>query len=209
MPNIDSPLSILVVEDDPLLASNMALILQMEDCEVRIASNGPDGLHLIREKKPDLILCDILMPGMDGYVFQKKLQKLPNCKDILFIFVSALNDPEQIRQGMLAGADDYLPKPFSAEELIAAVKARVARGKMLRAKQADTRQHEQSNKLKRISPREQEVLLLVGQGATTKEIAAALFISPKTVEAHRSQLMKKLGANNAAALAKWAALLEN
>ena len=202
--------SILIVEDDPLLASNMALILRMEGFDVRVASSGPLGLTMALEKEPNLILCDILMPGMDGYAFHERVKNEPKLAGTLFIFVTALNERDQVRQGMLAGADDYLPKPFSAQELIAAVTTRLQRIRELRRCAAGQTPipDEQIEVLHRISRREREVLLLVARGATTKEIARSLFISHKTVEAHRSQLMKKLGATNAAALARWAALLE-
>lgn len=203
--------SILIVEDDPQLCNNMALILSLEDFDVRVAHNGPTGLKMVEEKQPDLILCDILMPGMDGHAFHEQIKKQPDWAGILFIFVSALNDQSQVRRGMLAGADDYLPKPFSAEDLLTAVKVRLMRRHSLGAPvplPPETIPQEQAVLLQRISRREREVLLLVAQGVTTKEIGAQLFISPKTVEAHRSQLMKKLGATNAAALARWAALLE-
>ncbi|MDD2463014.1 MAG: response regulator transcription factor [Desulfobulbus sp.] len=216
MPSCPTTGSILIVEDDPQLCNNMALILSLEDFEVRVAHNGSIGLQLIEEKQPDLILCDILMPGMDGHAFHENIKQHPDWASILFIFVSALNDQSHVRRGMLAGADDYLPKPFSAEELLTAVKVRLMRRHLICVTEpssipplpTEAIPKEQALLLQRISRREREVLLLVAQGDTTKEIANQLFISPKTVEAHRSQLMKKLGATNAAALARWASLLE-
>jgi len=208
--------SILIVEDDPQLCNNMALILSLENYSVRVADNGHAGLLLVQEQQPDLILCDILMPGMDGHTFHSTIKKNPDWTTILFIFVSALTDQPNVRQGMLAGADDYLPKPFTAEELLNAVKIRLQRRHVLISSLPQTpltspspnMSEKEGHLLQRISRREREVLLLVAQGATTKEIGKQLYISPKTVEAHRSQLMKKLGATNAAALARWAAFLE-
>lgn len=205
--------SILIVEDDPQLGNNMALILNLEGFEVRLAPNGRIGLEMIKERPPDLILCDILMPEMDGHTFHAAIKQQPAWAGILFIFVSALNNQQHIRQGMLAGADDYLPKPFSAEELLVAVHVRLQRHRTLQAREngsagsANGLPTEKALLLRRISRREQEVLLLVAQGATTKEIGNLLCISHKTVEFHRAQLMKKLGATNAATLAHWASLL--
>ena len=200
---------ILIVEDDPLLSCNMELILEMEGFDVRMASDGFTGLVMAEKYKPDLILCDIMMPGMDGYTFHKNIKTRPELANTLFIFVTALSERDQVRQGMLAGADDYLPKPFTAQELLAAVTTRLQRWAMLRESQGH---HlitaEQREILQRITAREREVLLLVARGVTTKEIGAQLFISPRTVEVHRAQLMKKLGATNAAALARWADMLE-
>lgn len=201
--------SILIVEDDPLLSCNMELILKMEGFDVRMAYDGYTGLVMAEKYKPDLILCDIMMPGMDGYTFHKNIKTRPELANTLFIFVTALSERDQVRQGMLAGADDYLPKPFTAQELLAAVTTRLKRWTMLRESQGQNRiTLEQREILQKITPREREVLLLVARGVTTKEIGAQLFISPRTVEVHRAQLLKKLGATNAAALARWADMLE-
>lgn len=200
---------ILIVEDDCQLGQNMALILKMEGFEVRIAADGLAGLAMIRKKRPDLILCDILMPGMDGYAFHQAVNNLDHLVGIPFLFVSALNQPDQVRQGMLAGADDYLTKPFSADNLLAAVTARLQRFATLCSPAKGRRATaEQAARLRRITHREREILLLVARGCTSKEIAEELFISAKTVEVHRAQLMRKLGAANAASLAFWAALAE-
>lgn len=216
MTDFQSP-SILIIEDDIQLSANIALILSLEGFDVRIAHDGWEGLHMLQEQQPDLILCDILLPGgMDGRSFHKRILAHPSWSGILFIFLSALNEQDHIRRGMLAGADDYLPKPFTTDELLKAVNVRLKRKMLLKSTShsmtnsflVETLPTEQASLLQSISPREREVLLLVGKGLTTKEIAEKLFISPKTVEAHRSSLMKKLEANNVALLARWAMLLE-
>lgn len=208
---MDSRYSILIVEDDPLLAGSMALCLEMEGFGVRVASDGLSGLALARQQRPDLILCDILMPGMDGYGFHAALAAEPDLADILFIFVTALSDPRQVRQGMLAGADDYLAKPFTAKELVAAVATRLRRGLVLQGRGAAVRCRASAahlGLLQQVTRRERQILLLVAQGATSKEIADQLFISPRTVEVHRTRLMKKLGVANAVALSHWAVTME-
>lgn len=204
--------SLLIVEDDIRLSSNMALILEMEGFDVRVAADGPAGLALIRKKLPDLILCDILMPEMDGFSFHEAVINLPNLAHTPFIFVSALDGPAQIRQGMLAGADDYLTKPFSAGELLAAVTARLKRFDTIRTGQKPrgktTAAADELARLRQITPREREILLLVAKGLTSKEIATTLFISQKTVEVHRTRLMRKLNAVNAVSLVYWAGLAD-
>lgn len=204
--------SLLIVEDDIRLSSNMALILEMEGFEVRVAADGPAGLAMIWEKQPDLILCDILMPEMDGFSFREAVAGLPNLAQIPFIFVSALDEPAQIRQGMLAGADDYLTKPFAASELLAAVTTRLKRfaaiGTGQKPQEKTTASAEELARLRLITPREREILFLVAKGSTSKEIAAMLFISRKTVEVHRARLMRKLNAANAVSLAYWAGLVD-
>lgn len=202
--------SLLIVEDDTQLANNMALILKMEGFDVRVASDGLAGLAMLRHKRPDLILCDILMPEMDGYAFRETVQNMPLTAKIPFVFLSALTEPEEVRKGMLAGADDYLPKPCSAEDLVAAVNARLKRFNVIRQphKKRARVTAEQRRRLLQVTPREREILLLVAQGATSKQIAQQLFISFKTVEVHRLHLMRKLGVANAAALSFWAGLAE-
>lgn len=201
--------SILVIEDDPSICSNIELILQMEGFDVRTACDGQTGLAKIREKRPDLILCDILMPEMDGLA----LFEILNCEnalaDIPFIFVTALSNRADVRRGMSAGADDYLTKPFSADELLAAVIGRLHRLETIRlhiAKSAFQKEHAVLGQ--HVSAREREVLQLVGNGATSKEIAERLGISIRTVEVHRSNLMRKLNAANTAILARWAVIAE-
>lgn len=201
--------SILVIEDDPSICSNIELILQMEGFDVCIAADGRSGLAKVRDKRPDLILCDIMMPEMDGHTFLEVLKRDSNHAGISFIFVTALGDRADVRRGMSAGADDYLTKPFSAEELVAAVTSRLQRLETIRLHSGKSAyQKEQAVLRQQISAREREVLLLVGKGATSKEIAECLGISLRTVEVHRSNLMRKLNAANAATLARWAGIAE-
>lgn len=202
--------TVLIVEDDTELANNMALILKMEGFDVRVAGNGREGLTMLSHKRPDLILCDILMPEMDGYAFREAVQNMPVVSKTPFLFISALTEPGEIRKGMLVGADDYLPKPCSAEDLIAAVNARLKRFRIIRPtqKKRGKMTAEQKQRLLQVTPREREILHCVAQGATSKQIAQQLFISFKTVEVHRLHLMRKLGVTNAAALSFWAGLAE-
>ena len=184
--------SVLIIEDDPSYRYVMEVILQQEGFAVRTASCGADGIALLHENTPDLILCDILMPGMDGHSVLETLKDEKSLADLPFIFVTAMADRDDIRRGMSAGADDYLTKPFSAEELLAAVKGRIRRNKSLTSRPDDSYQERMTILRQKITTREREVLLMVGQGVTSKEIASRLGVSLKTVEVHRSNLMKKL-----------------
>jgi DNA-binding NarL/FixJ family response regulator len=201
--------SILIVEDNPFYLSMMETMLQMEGFEVRAASDGASGLALLREKRSDLVLCDIMMPEMDGHSVLEALKGENTLADIPFIFVSALADRIDVRRGMTAGADDYLPKPFSADELLAAVTARIRRHDMITSGLGESAfQEERAVLRQKLTTREREVLLMVGQGATSRKIAELLGIRLKTVEVHRANLMKKLDAGNAASLARWAGIAE-
>lgn len=209
MTEADRPYSILVIEDDPAYLNNMELILRMEGFRVRTASDGASGFEMLRGEIPDLILCDIMMPGMDGHTFFEFLKQDVMFSDVSFIFVTALTDRADFRKGMSAGADDYLTKPFTAEELIAAVTGRLNRLRTIRRNADNTSLKDDVAWLRElITRREHEVLLLVGCGATSRQIADHLRISVRTVENHRTNLMKKLNASNAATLARWAIIAQ-
>lgn len=202
--------TILIIEDDVTVSENIALILEMEGFSVRVAPDGLTGLAMIRRKRPHLILCDILMPGMDGYSVIESIKQNPFYAKIPFLFISALNERGQVRKGMSNGADDYLTKPFSTEELLAAINARLERFAVFDATSLNGPAgvtEEQRARLSQITRREREVLLLVGKGLSSKDIAHTLFISKKTVDVHRDRLMKKLGAANAVSLASWASIV--
>jgi DNA-binding NarL/FixJ family response regulator len=202
--------SILIIEDDPAYISMMETILQMEGFNVRIASSGKSGLAMLHEKRPDLILCDIMMPEMDGHAVLEALKSEKALADIPFVFVTALGERAEVRRGMSAGADDYLPKPFSADELLAAVIGRIRRHEIIRQQHdKSVFQEEQAIfRTRKITRRELDVLLMVGKGSTSREIAEQMGLSLKTIEVHRYHLMNKLGASNAAILARWAVVAE-
>ncbi|HPX62100.1 MAG TPA: response regulator transcription factor [Deltaproteobacteria bacterium] len=199
---------ILVVEDDPEYRNAIRLILEMEGFEVQTAANGREGLESLRQRLPDLVLCDIMMPEMDGRQFLEALQDDNSTAVTPVIFVTALDSRFEMRRSMSAGADDYLTKPFSAEELIECVNGRLKRVGMLRGADQLPFDVEECRLLDSLTRREREVLTLVATGATLKGIASALHIRPNTVEVHRANLMRKLGVQNSALLGRWAAMME-
>jgi DNA-binding NarL/FixJ family response regulator len=201
--------SILIIEDDPLCCNMMKVILQMEGFYVRSASNGRLGLALLYEERSDLILCDVMMMEMDGHSVLDALRHDRNVADIPFIFVSALSEHADIRRGMSEGADDYLPKPFTADELLSAVIGRIRRHLLITANRASTVFKEEQEVIStKVTKREREILLMVGNGITSKNIAERLGVTPKTVDSHRANMMIKLDAPNSASLARWAVIAE-
>ncbi len=197
------PLRILVIEDDAAGRRRAETILQRAGYEVETAQDGLDGLQALRSIQPDLVLCDIRMPGLDGFGVLAQAQADAVLARIPFIFLTGLNEAGAVRRGMDSGADDYLTKPFKPEDLLASVQTRLRRVAALRRGEAG-RAPEASPLLATLSPRESEILGLVGCGLATKEIATALGISPRTVDTHRASLMKKLGVRSATALARLA-----
>jgi len=196
---------ILIIEDHPQMRCKLAMILEREQFQVTTAPNGLIGLDMARSDPPDLVVCDIMMPVMDGHAFFALLKQDKMLAFIPFIFVTALGRRDDIRKGMAAGVDDYLTKPFSAEELVSAVCGRLARVRALRQDASRTSLKQDAEWLRNlITKREIEVLLLVGGGTTSRQIAEQLGISIRTVENHRTHLMEKLNVTNAVALSHWA-----
>lgn len=126
------PPTILVIEDMPDIQENIAEILEMDNYKVLTASNGKEGVRQALECKPDLIICDISMPVLDGYGVLHLLQKQEEMSSIPFIFLSARAERTDIRKGMELGADDYLVKPFDPMELLHAVEIRLKKSRRLR-----------------------------------------------------------------------------
>lgn len=136
---------ILVIEDERVIRNNLLKLLSAEGFQSIGAENGNHGLQLAQSEQPDLIICDILMPALDGYGVLKALQQNPKTASIPFIFLTAKADRSEWRQGMNLGADDYLTKPFTRSELLAAITSR------LQKKVSLTQQH--SRELKRAEDR--------------------------------------------------------
>ena len=120
-------ITLLIIEDERPLLEEVSALLSFEDFDVLTADNGWSGIQLAQDRQPDLIICDITMDGMDGYEVLSELRKSPQTLAIPFMFLTARSDKSFMRYGMELGADDYLTKPFTREELLAAIEARVAR----------------------------------------------------------------------------------
>ena len=123
---------VLLIEDDSILRENTAELLGLSDYTVVTASNGRKGVQMAKMVLPDVIICDIMMPELDGYDVLQRLGEDPTTKHIPFIFLSAKTERKDIRKGMNLGADDYLTKPFEEAELISAIESRLARAAILK-----------------------------------------------------------------------------
>ncbi|OAD46370.1 response regulator [Polaribacter atrinae] len=123
---------ILLIEDDVVLRENTSELLELSNYEVTSASNGKIGVQLAQKIVPDIIVCDIMMPELDGYGVLEALTKNEVTKHIPFIFLSAKTERSDVRKGMDLGADDYITKPFNEDELISAIESRLAKVSILK-----------------------------------------------------------------------------
>ena len=123
---------ILLIEDNQEIRENIAEILTLANYEIREAAHGKIGVELAKSEKPDLIICDIMMPQLDGYGVLHLLSKNPETAGIPFIFLTAKSEKEDFRKGMNLGADDYLIKPFDDLELLDAVEMRLKKSDTLK-----------------------------------------------------------------------------
>jgi CheY-like chemotaxis protein/CRP-like cAMP-binding protein len=130
--NMNYKRKVLLIEDDSVLRENTAELLELSDYEVATASNGNKGVKAAKAFMPDVVVCDIMMPELDGYGVLDKLLKDQSTMHIPFIFLSAKTEKEDIRKGMNLGADDYLTKPFEEQDLINAIESRLARAAILK-----------------------------------------------------------------------------
>lgn len=124
---------ILLIEDDVTVRENTAEILELSDFEVVTASDGKQGIEKAKSELPNIIVCDIMMPEMDGYDVLTELSKTPETSAIPFIFLSAKTEHKDVRRGMDLGADDYLTKPFEESDLLSAIESRLAKVQILKS----------------------------------------------------------------------------
>lgn len=136
---------ILLIEDDTVLRENTAELLTLANYDVMVAPNGKLGIEKAKQHLPDIIICDIMMPIIDGYGVLEAIALDEATNKIPFIFLSAKTEHKEIRKGMELGADDYLTKPFEEEELLNAIESRLAKASILTKKSNDTDEDECSN----------------------------------------------------------------
>lgn len=124
---------ILIIEDTAEVRENIAEILETEGFDAIKAENGEIGITLATKTQPDLILCDIMMPGKDGYEVLEEIRKIVATSTTPFIFLTAKNTREDLRRGMALGADDYISKPFTIDELVGSVNTRLRKAEEFRS----------------------------------------------------------------------------
>jgi DNA-binding NarL/FixJ family response regulator len=184
---------ILVIEDEPEMRRNLLTILRLEKFQVLAAENGRIGVELAKRERPDLILCDVMMPELNGHAVLEALRADATTVTIPFIFLTAKGEKTDVRNGMNLGADDYLAKPVAKGDLLNAIKSRLERQNQ-QAQPAFKPNFASPEPLLALglTPRVAEVLLWVAQGKTNPEIATILAISEQTVKKHMMEILAKL-----------------
>jgi DNA-binding NarL/FixJ family response regulator len=189
------------------MRENLLVMLEMEGFEVLCANHGRLGLQLARTAAPDLILCDVMMPELDGHGVLEALRADPATATIPFIFLTAKGEKVDRRAGMDLGADDYLTKPVGKDEVLSAIAARLQRREHHQAQLSRVKfKADFSSALPLqslgLSPREAEVLLWIAQGKNNEEIGVILGAARNTIKKHVIHVLEKLGveSRNAAAV---------
>ena len=185
---------ILVIEDEPEMRRNMVSLLHYQHYEPIAAENGRVGVETARRETPDLILCDVMMPELDGYGVLRMLQADARLAPIPFIFLTAKGEKDDLRGGMNLGADDYLTKPIGNQELVEAIEARLQRSAQ-QTKRAFSPDFSSVRPLLKLglTRRSAETLLWLAQGKTNPDIATILGITESTVKKHVQEIFEKLG----------------
>jgi DNA-binding NarL/FixJ family response regulator len=193
---------ILVIEDETEMRRNITTLLRYYDYEPIAAENGQVGVAAARRERPDLILCDVMMPELNGYGVLQALQTDPALARIPFIFLTAKGEKDDLRSGMNLGADDYLTKPIANADLVDAIEARLRRSEqqVRHEFKPDFSSPEPLVKLG-LTPRAAETLLWLAQGKTNPNIATILGISESTIKKHVQEVFDKLGVETRGAAA--------
>ena len=185
---------ILVIEDEPEMRRNITALLRYQDYEPIAAENGRAGVEAARRYHPDLILCDVMMPELDGYGVLQALQADPVLAHIPFIFLTAKGEKDDLRSGMNLGADDYLTKPVANADLVRAIETRLRRSEQQTRREFKPDFSSPTPLLQLgLTPRAAEALLWLAQGKTNGDIASILGITESTVKKHVQEIFDKLG----------------
>jgi two-component system response regulator FixJ len=190
-------MAIALIEDDAAILTSLRLLLQSRGIAVRAYASAEEFLAA-DDDAPQCIVSDIRMPGMSGMQLQQEMLKRD--ASIPVILITGHGDIAMAVQAIKQGAFDFIEKPFDDQRLTESIANAIERGQMARILQ-----HERDALEARageLSPRQREVMLLVADGLSNKEIALKLHISPRTVENYRAWVMEKMGAINLADLVR-------
>ena len=198
---------LLLIDDDPNLILLVKDYLEFRGYEVITAENGREALEVLEQKIPDMIICDVMMPEMDGYALVKHVREDTRTNWIPVLFLSAKGQSQDRVKGLNKGADVYMVKPFEPEELVAQVESSLKQANRLirySSKGSEISQKMRVPQNVELTPTELKVVELVAQGMANREIAKKLKVSQRTIESHVSNMLTKTNLNNRTELARWA-----
>lgn len=205
------PIRVLLADDHALVRAGIRALVERID-RVEVVGETGDGrqaLELIEKLNPDVVLLDLTMPGLSGFEVLKETSE--KFSDVQTIVLTVHDTEDYAFQALRSGASGYLPKSAAIEELEAAITRVMGGEKYLSPNIAQKvvlrylkGTHAGQSTLAELTPRQREVLTLISQGHSTKDIARALNISVKTVETHRAQLMERLDIHDVAGLVRYA-----
>ncbi|MDJ0732322.1 MAG: response regulator transcription factor [Crocosphaera sp.] len=199
---------LLLVDDDPNLILLVKDYLEFRGYEVATAENGKEALEVLTKDIPDLIICDVMMPEMDGYTLIEKVRQDARTNWVPVMFLSAKGQSQDRVKGLNTGADVYMVKPFEPEELIAQVESSIKQAERLMSRNAnmflDGTSHFQVPSNVELTPTEKKVVQLVARGLSNREVAEELSVSQRTIESHVSNMLNKTSLKNRTELARWA-----
>ncbi len=199
--------NLLLIDDDPNLILLVKDYLEFRGYNVVTAENGREALEILDDKVPDMIICDVMMPEMDGYSLVQHIRQEPTTNRIPVLFLSAKGQSQDRVKGLNEGADVYMVKPFEPEELVAQVESslnQIKRWEQGRPKGLDGAPTIQVPSNVELTPTELKVVQLVAKGMANREIADKLNVSQRTIESHVSNMLNKTSLNNRTELARWA-----
>jgi DNA-binding NarL/FixJ family response regulator len=197
---------VLVVDDHPVLRSGLAQLLgQAEGVElVGLAAEGSAGVELARTEQPDVVLMDLEMPELDGIEATRRIRDA--LSETQVVVLTSFSDRERILDALDAGAAGYLLKDAEPEELLRSIRVAAAGQAPLapQAASALVAERREARPATELTPREHEVLLMVGEGLPNKLIARRLEISEATVKAHLTRIFERIGVTDRTQAALWA-----
>ncbi|NET10626.1 MAG: response regulator transcription factor [Symploca sp. SIO2B6] len=200
---------LLLVDDDPNLILLVKDYLEFRGYEVMTAENGREALEMLKQDTPNMIICDVMMPEMDGYALVENIRQDQSMNWIPVLFLSAKGQSADRVKGLSTGADVYMVKPFEPEELVAQVESSLKSASRLIGLQSSQPAVESAHKIQvpfdvELTPTEKKVVSFVARGMANREIAGELNVSQRTIESHVSNMLGKTGLHNRTELARWA-----
>lgn len=209
---MDAKVKVLVVDDHEIVRQGIKMVLETDpDLEVvGEASSGEEAIEKVRELSPSVVVMDIGMPGLSGFEATRRIRQ--SHPDVQVLALTVHDSEAYVFQMLQAGATGYVVKRAPAAEVITAVKRAYRGESVLHPSVAKLLIKDYLSRVERgeeasydtLSDREREILKLIAEGQTNKEIAELLFLSVKTVQAHRANLMRKLGMHDRTELVKYA-----